>query len=391
MSETYTTGQFAALARTTSRTLRFYDQKGLLKPSAVQPNGYRRYEKKDLVKLQKILLFRTLGFSLDEISYLLLEEGEDLAASFLMQSRMLKERIDHLNSIREAINTYIRLLENGQQEEARILDLLNLLAEDSQLLEQYRSAKNLEIRINLHSKYSEKGKDWFAWLFDNIDFSKVNRFLEVGAGSGQLWKNRTLDLRHREIFLSDISEGMMEDARNSLPEDLYSFMTFPLQKIPFRSSYFDAAAANHVLFYLNDVDEGLTELARVLKPKGILYASAYGKNHMKEITQLVQEFDPTITLSSVPLYERFGIENGRSHLEGHFEDIEFLPYQDSLKVTDPQDLADYILSCHGNQAEKLVGCYNEFLDFLKTRMAEQGCIVITKEVGLFKARRKMEQ
>ncbi|MCF0259067.1 MAG: methyltransferase domain-containing protein [Erysipelotrichaceae bacterium] len=391
MPETYTTGQFAALARTTPRTLRFYDKKGLLKPSAVEKNGYRRYEKKDLLKLQKILLFRTLGFSLDEISYLLLEDSEDLAESFAMQSRMLKERIHHLSSIREAIATYSRALETGQPEEARILELLNLLAEDSQLLEQYRTAKNLEIRINLHSRYSEKGKDWFGWLFDNIDFSKVNRFLEVGAGSGQLWKERSLDLRHREIFLSDISEGMMEDARRSLPEDLYSFMVFPLQKIPFRSGYFDGVSANHVLFYLNDVNEGLKEICRVIRPGGVLYASAYGKNHMNEITRLVQEFDPSISLSSVPLYERFGIENGQELLQKHFDQVEFIPYKDSLKVTSARDLAEYILSCHGNQAEKLVGCYDEFLAFLEKRMKEKGCIVITKEVGLFKAVKGLQQ
>ena len=112
---------------------------------------------------------------------------------------------------------------------------------------------------------------------------------------------------------------------------------------------------------------------------------------MNEITRLVQEFDPSISLSSVPLYERFGIENGQELLQKHFDQVEFIPYKDSLKVTSARDLAEYILSCHGNQAEKLVGCYDEFLAFLEKRMKEKGCIVITKEVGLFKAVKGLQQ
>ena len=46
----YSTGQFAKLANVTERTIRYYDKIGLLKPSFVMENGYRRYTQSDLLK-----------------------------------------------------------------------------------------------------------------------------------------------------------------------------------------------------------------------------------------------------------------------------------------------------------------------------------------------------
>ena len=53
--------QIAKLAGTTSRTLRHYDEIGLLKPSRVGSNGYRYYDGAALLQLQRILLLRELG------------------------------------------------------------------------------------------------------------------------------------------------------------------------------------------------------------------------------------------------------------------------------------------------------------------------------------------
>ena len=61
------TGDLAKIANISLRTLRYYDKIGLLKPSQIAPNGYRQYNEEDLIRLQKILLLKKLGFSLEEI------------------------------------------------------------------------------------------------------------------------------------------------------------------------------------------------------------------------------------------------------------------------------------------------------------------------------------
>jgi MerR family transcriptional regulator, thiopeptide resistance regulator len=67
----YTVGQVADLAGVTIRTLHHYDHIGLLTPSGRSDSGYRRYEHADLERLQQVLLYRELGFPLEEIATIL--------------------------------------------------------------------------------------------------------------------------------------------------------------------------------------------------------------------------------------------------------------------------------------------------------------------------------
>ncbi|MGB7872831.1 MAG: MerR family transcriptional regulator [Anaerolineales bacterium] len=67
----YTVKQLSTLAGVTPRTLHHYDQIDLLKPESVGENGYRYYGEMSLLRLQQILFYRELGFSLDSIREML--------------------------------------------------------------------------------------------------------------------------------------------------------------------------------------------------------------------------------------------------------------------------------------------------------------------------------
>ena len=68
--------QIAKLAGTTGRTLRHYDDIGLLRPSRTGNNGYRYYGQESLVRLQRILLLRDLGLGLPAIADVLGNEAD---------------------------------------------------------------------------------------------------------------------------------------------------------------------------------------------------------------------------------------------------------------------------------------------------------------------------
>ena len=70
----------ARLAGTTSRTLRHYGAEGLLPPSRIAPNGYRYYDDRALVRLQRILLLRELGLGIPAIRLVLDREVDETAA-----------------------------------------------------------------------------------------------------------------------------------------------------------------------------------------------------------------------------------------------------------------------------------------------------------------------
>lgn len=383
--ELYTTGNFARLTKTTPRTLRFYDSKGLLKPSGKNKSGYRLYTLQDLEKLQMILLLRRLGLSLEEIRYLLLEGSGDLLTSLKLQQTLVGEKIDHLHRIADTLSGAIRQLEAGVKQSDLTGSLIDLIAEDDQLAEQYKNARNLQTRIRLHSRYSTASQSWFDWVWDNLDLKDNEQILEVGCGNGELWAGRKDFMEKHQIHLtlSDLSDGMVREVRQRIGFSGLSFAVCSAEQIPFRNSCFDEVIANHMLFYLSDLSAGLKEIDRVLKEDGRLIASAYGQNHMHEIRDIVRDFDESIHLSASPLYQKFGLENGAEILQEYFEDVRLIPFEDSLRVTRTEDLAEYILSCHGNQNEKLVDCYPAFLSFLDRKMKEKGVLEITKEAGLF--------
>lgn len=374
----YKTGQFAKLANVSERTIRYYDKIGLLKPSFVMENGYRQYSDLDLLKLQKILSLKHLGFSIEEI-FPMVMDNTNLKESFELQIDLIEDKISHLQSLKDALKRASQTLDLSWN---MILSLVQLSNEETNIIEQYKNAKNLNDRISLHEKYSTNKQGWFNWLFNQIDFSKVNRLLELGCGNGKLWQENRIDLRNREIFLSDISEGMVEEVRNKLGTD-FNCIVADAEKIPFKDEYFDSIIANHVLFYLNDLNLGLKEIDRVLKSDGILYCSTYGKNHMKEITEIVQNFDSRINLSNHSLYDIFGLENGESILKEYFFNIQRMDYKDSLEITESKPLIDYIMSCHGNQNEILGPRLNEFKEYIEELLENNGKIVVTKQAGLF--------
>lgn len=377
----YTTGQFSKLANVTERTIRYYDKIGLLKPSFVLHNGYRQYTDSDLLKLQKILSLKHLGFSIDEIFPIVLED-QNLKESFKMQIDLIESRIKHMVALKDSMESILSTIEDHDIDWNRIISLIKMSSDDSNIVEHYKNAKNLNVRISLHDKYSQNKQGWFSWLFEQIDFSRINRLLEVGCGNGKLWKNNKINLRNREIFLSDSSQGMVDEVRKTLGND-FNCMAFDCEKIPFKDNYFDAVIANHVLFYVYDINKALEEIGRVLNSNGVFYCSTYGSNHMIEINDIVQKFDSRIILSQTKLYDVFGLENGQDILKPHFKNIEMKRYEDCLIVNKSKPIIDYIMSCHGNQNEILGPKLKEFREFVDSIIQEKGYIRITKNAGLF--------
>ena len=100
---TYSVGELAGLAHVSVRTLHHYDQISLLVPSSRSSAGYRQYSHDDVVRLQQILFYRGLEFSLDQIAALLNDPAEDVDAHLRRQHAVLRERIGHQQELLTAL------------------------------------------------------------------------------------------------------------------------------------------------------------------------------------------------------------------------------------------------------------------------------------------------
>lgn len=103
----YTVKQLADLAGVTNRTLRYYDQIGLLHPTSYGENGYRYYGQEAILRLQQILFYRELGLSLEQIKTILSQPDFDLLQSLEGHRRALLERVEQLACLIETVDKTI--------------------------------------------------------------------------------------------------------------------------------------------------------------------------------------------------------------------------------------------------------------------------------------------
>ena len=383
----HSSGQFARLAGVSVRTIRYYDKQNILKPSYVNPSGARFYTDSDLARLQQILLLKYLGFSLDDIREMTIGDTDYhfLKNSLNMQKRLVQDRIEQMQLVESAIEDTVRAIEEAHQIDwSHMLELIHLTGMEKSLKLQYQNATNISARIRLHRNHSVNRQGWFPWIYEQCRITDGMKILELGCGNGALWTENLSRLpEHVSVTLSDISEGMLRDARRSIGslDARFSFRAFDCASIPFEDQSFDLVIANHVLFYCRDIPRVCREVRRVLTPRGRFLCSAYGRDHMQEISSLVREFDSRIVLSAEKLYERFGLENGRRLLASVFSAVDCRLYEDSICLDRAEPLIEYILSCHGNQNQILLDRYKEFRAFTEKKTAHG--FSITKNAGIF--------
>ena len=390
MSQYYTSGEFAKKAHVSIRTIRYYDQKNLLKPATHTKGGARLYTDQDFAKLQQILLLKYLGFSLSDIREMTIGSGDKqlLRNSLQIQKRLAEERLEEMKNVVNAIDSTSQALDRDDQVDwSKMLNLIHLTSMNQSLSMQYKNATNISARIRLHRDYSVNKEGWFPWLFSNLHLKSGMKVLELGAGNGALWsQNMDKVPAGVNIILSDISEGMLADAKNEIGDKSeFQYAVIDAQKIPFADDSFDLVIANHMLFYCDDISKALSEICRVLKPGASLVCSTYSKRHMREITDLVQSFNSNIVLSSTNLYERFGLDNGKQILSKFFSDVTCKKYHDAIEISEATPIISYILSCRGNQNEILLNHYQEFKQYVEQKVS--GGFSITKDAGFFAARK----
>lgn len=109
----YAVGQVSVFAGVTVRTLHHYDKAGLLSPSGRSHVGYRRYSDADRVRLQQILFYRELGFSLVEIAAIFEDPQANALDRLRARQRQLGEEIARLQRLAEVAERAIEVQQTG--------------------------------------------------------------------------------------------------------------------------------------------------------------------------------------------------------------------------------------------------------------------------------------
>ena len=190
---------FAKACGVSVRTLHYYDEIGLLKPSFVDEwTGYRYYDENSLLRMQEIMFYRELDFSLKNISQIISSPYYDKEKALSQQKKLLvlkKERLEKLIlSIDDAMKGKV---------------VMN--AFDNSEFEKYKDeAKEKWGNTTAYAEYSEKSKNYGKDKFSAISgemaeiFSKFNRAM----------KNSDAD--------SDEAQALVKELQNYITNNFYT-------------------------------------------------------------------------------------------------------------------------------------------------------------------------
>jgi len=161
----YTVKQLAKAAGVTVRTLHYYDEIGLLKPSFLKENGYRCYEQKELVKLQQILFFRELDFALEDIVQIINAPGYKMLEALAEQRTLLEMKRARLDGLLVTIERTMNKLKEGRNMST---DELFATFPESQIEQYKEEVKAKWGRTDAYKQSIDRTKRWTKEDFERI-------------------------------------------------------------------------------------------------------------------------------------------------------------------------------------------------------------------------------
>lgn len=245
--------------------------------------------------------------------------------------------------------------------------------------QQYATANNLNTRISIHEKYSTNKMGFGNWIASNYKIDKGMKVLELGCGTGSMWKNRlSLISDCSKLILSDLSEGMIATAKENVGYyDNVEYKVLDIQEIPYGDETFDIVIANMMLYHVPDMYKGLAEVRRVLKTDGSFYCATYGEHGIiKYLSKILSAYGVEDNIN-----KNFTLQNGYEILRKSFLKVEKLEYIDSLAVTNVDDMVDYIFSL--TSMTSLLNVPRHIIKDALMQNLTNGILNVPKEYGMF--------
>ncbi len=196
--------EFAELCEVSVRTLHYYDEIGLLKPAFVdEQNGYRFYDEESLKRIQEILFYRELEFSLKSISEILSSPDYDKQKALKEQKKLLILKKQRLERIIDALDNAekgkitMNAFDNNEYENAR---------------KQYEAeAKERWGKTKAYKEHEKK----------TADYSK-DKWQQVNDGLNEVFKKFALCLQSGQTPDSNEAQALVKELQSYITENYYT-------------------------------------------------------------------------------------------------------------------------------------------------------------------------
>jgi ubiquinone/menaquinone biosynthesis C-methylase UbiE len=202
--------------------------------------------------------------------------------------------------------------------------------------QQYATEANLEARRSIYA--NAEGPDPRELTIRAAVANAPTRVLEVGGGPGELAAR--IGQSGAEVIMLDISPRMVELARQRGVDARVG----DVQELPFADGEFDCVVAAWMLFHVPDLDRGLAEIARVLRPGGRLVATTNAGSHLLELRQIA---------GNAAWTRPFTRENGAELLRPYFARIERRDADGWVTIDDEETVRAFVASLQSGVPDQL--------------------------------------
>lgn len=253
-----TVKEIAKMSGVSVRTLHYYDEIGLLKPTDMTQKGYRLYDDQKLKILRQIILFKEMGIGLKRIKSIISKDDYDYEKVLESQKKMLEIKMNRLKYLIEQIDE----IKSGNNS----FHVSNQFSES-------------EWELMWNEIYKNQGEVQFDVLppvktyIDYLKDRNLLKILDLGCGTGR----NTMYLLENgfQVTATDISEQGLKLTQKKAKSRSFELETacHDMRQIPFKDNTFDALLCSWVCGHGNhqDMIEHANEMLRVVKPGGSLF------------------------------------------------------------------------------------------------------------------------
>ena len=381
MDKMMTSGEIAKKTGVSQKAIRFYDEKGLLKPSELSQGNYRLYDKEALVVLEKIIALKQIGFSLEEI-HDSLDSNEDM-------------------DIRQALVKQLEVMETKKQEIERVITCIKgvLLREKEEL--NWDSVSDIVKIIHADQEADRRHwvalarttdeVDWYVRIYQTLHLEQKSKVLDLGCGFAKLWRNNWKDIpTDVQIDAYDVRGSWADDFEKYVAENKEKLADGTTIHLYFEDIEADATwerieagsyqhiISHYVLSFLKDRELLIQRAANALSKDGVY--SCNGCDVTREDTFWKTMFE------DMNLKPDFAVKKAKARqekqdafiqvLQKYFSKVENVKINNEMKYDSGDDLFECLCQKYSESKKYFMEHENKIKAYFEKVITEQGEILV---------------